>query len=68
MLGGPSGINRGRRITAIDTRYGVGVFSGGGGEAHIINSQVYGELTSNADCPLGSPCDHCVDARGVILN
>ena len=20
------------------------------------------------DCPAGSPCDHCVDARGIILN
>lgn len=68
MLGGPSGINLGRQIKSIDTRYGVGVFSGGGGEAQIRESEVYGELTDNEDCPLGSPCDHCVDARGVILN
>jgi len=68
MLGGPSGINRGRNIKSIDTRYGIGVFSAGGGDAEIIDSQVYGELTDNMDCPDGSPCDHCVDARGIILN
>ena len=68
MLGGPSGMNRGKNIISIDTRYGIGVFSAGGGDAQIINSQVYGELTDNMDCPNGSPCDHCVDTRGIILN
>lgn len=38
MLGGASGINRGKNIKAIDTRYGIGVFSAGGGNAEIINS------------------------------
>ena len=33
MLGGPSGTNRGKNIKAIDTRYGIGVFSAGGGDA-----------------------------------
>lgn len=51
MLGGPSGINRGKNIKAIDTRYGIGVFSAGGGDAQILDSQVYGELTDNMDCP-----------------
>ena len=68
MLGGGSAINRGKNIKSIDTRYGIGVFSAGGGEAQIINSEVYGELMDNEDCPNGSPCDHCFDTRGIILN
>lgn len=51
MLGGASAINRGRDLTAIDTRYGIGIFSGGGGRAEIIDSKVFGELTENPDCP-----------------
>jgi len=31
MIGGPSAINRGKNIRSIDTRYGIGVFSAGGG-------------------------------------
>ena len=68
MLGGPSGINRGTKIKSIDTVYGIGIFSAGGGKAEIIDSQVYGELAENMDCPPGSPCDHCFDSRGIILN
>ena len=68
MLGGTSRINRGTNLKAIDTRYGIGIFSGGGGTAEILDSQVYGEIPGNVDCPVGSPCDHCMAARGVILN
>ena len=68
MLGGASKINRGQNLKAIDTRYGIGIFSVDEGTAEILNSQVYGELTDNMDCPQGSPCDHCMTARGIILN
>lgn len=44
MLGGASKINRGRNLIAIDTRYSIGVVSGGGGDSEIIDSKVYGEL------------------------
>lgn len=47
MLGGGSAINRGKNIKSIDTVFGIGVFSANGGEAQIINSEVYGELTEN---------------------
>lgn len=68
MIGGPSAINRGKNIRSIDTRYGIGVFSAGGGQAQILDSFVYGELADNMDCPQGSPCDHCMSTRGVLLN
>lgn len=68
MLGGASQINRGTRLRAIDTRYSIGVVSGGGGDAEIVDSKVFGELQGNMDCPQGSPCDHCVDTRGLMLN
>ena len=68
MLGGPSKINRGIRQVAIDTRYGIAVHSASGGRAEITDSRVYGELTDNEDCPQGSPCDHCLDSRGMVLN
>ena len=51
MLGGPSKINRGIRLNSIDTRYGVAVMSANGGQAEIIDSKIYGELTDNQDCP-----------------
>ena len=68
MLGSPSGINRGKNLTAIDTHYGIGIHSANGGDAEIIDSKIYGELSENMDCPPGSPCDHCMDAMGMVLN
>ena len=67
MLGGPSKINRGLRLTSIDTRYGIAVMSANGGRAELEDSKIYGELTSNKDCPKGSPCDHCMDS-GFVVN
>ena len=67
MLGGPSRINRGLRLTSIDTRYGIAVMSANGGRAELEDSKIYGELTSNKDCPEGSPCDHCFD-NGFVVN
>jgi len=68
MLGGASAINRGLRLTSIDTRYGNAIHSGAKGRAEIIESKAYGELIANKDCPQGSPCDHCLDSRGMVLN
>lgn len=68
MLGGPSKMNRGKNLKSIDTVYGIGIFSAGGGDVEISDSQVYGELSDNKDCPPGSPCDHCISSRGIILN
>ena len=70
MLGGASGINRGRNLRSVDTRYGLAVHSGGGGDAELIDSKVYGELADNYDCPEGGvqPCDHCLARSGLILN
>jgi len=67
MLGGPSAINKGYNLKSIDTRYGLAVMSASGGKAIIEDSYIYGELTSNEDCPEGSPCDHCM-MTGFVVN
>ena len=51
MLGGSSKLNRGTNLRSIDNRYGIAVHGGGGGDAELIDSKVYGELTDNYDCP-----------------
>lgn len=66
MLGGPSNINRGRNLTSIDTRYGVAVHASSG-KAELIDSTSIGEIFGNEDCPEGSPCDHCLERRGIVL-
>jgi len=69
MFGGPgSEKNIGRNLTSIESRYGIAVNSGGGGDAELWDSTVYGELEDNLDCPPGSPCDHCLDSVGIVLN
>jgi hypothetical protein len=60
--------NIGRELISIDSRYGIAVHSGGDGNAELIDSKVYGEVWANRDCPPGSPCDHCLDTTGIILN
>ena len=67
MLGGPSKINKGIRIRAIDTGYGIAVMSANGGRAELEDSRIYGEVFTNIDCPENSPCDHCIDA-GFAVN
>ena len=70
MLGGASNTNVGRNLRSVDTRYGIAVHSGGGGDAELVDSKVYGELKDNYDCPRSGkqPCDHCLDRSGLILN
>lgn len=74
MLGGPSAINRGTRISSIDTRYGIAVHSAGpeGSDveprAELYNCKVYSELADNMDCAEGQVCDHCLDRMGMIFN
>ena len=71
MLGGPSDVNVGRNLTSIDNRYGIGIHSGGDGDAHVYDSAAYGENEDNEDCPpdgKGKNCDHCFDTTGVVLN
>lgn len=69
MLGGAAReMNRGKELVSIDSRYGLAVHSGGDGDAELLDSKVYGEVWANRDCPPGSPCDHCLDTTGIILN
>ena len=53
---------------SIDSRYGIGIHSGGDGDAYLYSSRVYGENPDNQDCPPGSPCDHCLDSVGIVMN
>ena len=66
MLGGPSDINRGRNLKAIDTRYGPAIFPSFG-VSEIIDSISYSELADNQDCPPKSTCDHCMSRTGMIM-
>lgn len=74
MLGGPSAINRGTRITSIDTRYGIAVHSAGPEDseeeprAELHQCKVYSEIPDNGDCQEGQVCDHCLDRSGMIFN
>ena len=68
MLGGPSELNVGRNITSIDSHYGIAINSAGGGDMELHDSTAYGENKDNMDCPPNSPCDHCLDTTGVMLN
>lgn len=68
MLGGASGINRGRNLVSIDNHWGLSIHSGADGRAEIEDSRIYGEDTNNKDCPVGSTCDHCLDSTGIVLN
>jgi len=66
MHGGPSRINRARRLVSVDTRYGIAVHASFG-VAEVNDCVSFGEITDNADCPSGSPCDHCIDRTGLVL-
>ena len=68
MLGGPSKINVGRNIVSTDAHYGIAIHGADDGDAHLYDSRVYGENEDNEDCPRGSPCDHCVDTIGVLVD
>jgi hypothetical protein len=67
FLGGPSGTNRGKNLVSIDTRFGIGIHGSPGGTAELLDSISISEVFSNQDCPEGSPCDHCIDRRGMVL-
>ena len=67
-LAGAAESNVGRNLVSIDSRYGIGVHSGGDGDAYLYESRVYGENPDNQDCPTGSVCDHCLDSVGIVMN
>ena len=66
MHGGPSMINRGRRLVSIESRYGIAVHASEG-LAEVLDSKSVGEIEDNYDCPEGSPCDHCIEKIGMVL-
>ena len=66
MLGGPSGINRGKNLISVDTGFGIAVHPAAG-TSELLDSISIGEITDNEDCPEGSPCDHCISRRGMVL-
>ena len=70
FLGGISSINRGKNLVTNSARYGFAIMSTSGNKVEILESHAYGEIPENIDCLPGepTPCEFCLDTRGMILN